>query len=230
MGHALTDLSGNAQESRLILLTVIHARDHGNTQDAGTLRHSWRRGGESRVRQGISNDCDFLGREACGNQPISGGLRVADHGVTPAEGSGLRAELRGGQQVSELAMTSDDNRHAGKPGCGNKGEVGIEIEGVGDLHMMLPQMAAQVKARAQRPPSIEAAAERKFGDVREIVGERANVANAADMRLKLWGRKILGEDGELALGPSRFKTVDHKKQPNRRMGRIELQTVAPLSG
>jgi hypothetical protein len=62
------------------------------------------------------------------------------------------------------------------------------------------------------------------------VGERANVANAADMRLKLWGRKILGEDGELALGPSRFKTVDHKKQPNRRMGRIELQTVAPLSG
>jgi len=34
-------------------------------------------------------------------------------------------------------------------------------------------MAAEVEASAQRVPSEEAAAEGKFGNVREVVGERA---------------------------------------------------------
>jgi hypothetical protein len=32
------------------------------------------------------------------------------------------------------------------------------------------------------------------------------------MNLKLWRREILGEDGELALGASGFKGVDHEKE------------------
>ncbi len=55
-------------------------------------------------------------------------------------------------------MAADDDGHAGKFRGGNQREIAIEIEGVGDLHLMIPQMAAQVEARAQRLPAIEAAA------------------------------------------------------------------------
>ena len=211
------DLSGDAQESGLIFVTMIHARDHGDAQDAGSASaEPVGVAAKSRVRQGVSDDCDSIGREAGGDETIGGGLRIADNCVAPAKSGGLRAELRGRHQVSELAMAADDNRHAGKSGGGNEREIGVEIEGVGDLHVMLAQMAAEVEARAQRPPSIEAAAERKFGDVREVVGERTTAADAAEMSLKLWRREILCEDGELALGSSRFKSVDHQKQVDRR--------------
>ena len=52
--------------------------------------------------------------------------------------------------------------------------------------------------------------------VREVVGERATAADAAEMSLKLWRNEILREDGELALGTSRFKSIDHEKQVDRR--------------
>ena len=67
-------------------------------------------------------------------------------------------------------MAADDYRHAGKPGGGNQREIGVEVEGVGDLHAMLAQMASEVEASAQRLPSVEAAAEGKFGSVGEVVG------------------------------------------------------------
>jgi hypothetical protein len=50
---------------------------------------------------------------------------------------------------------------------------------MGDLHLMMAQMAAEVEASAQRLPSVEAAAERKLRSVREVVGERAAPANAS---------------------------------------------------
>jgi len=39
------------------------------------------------------------------------------------------------------------------------------------------------------------------------------------MSSELWKGEILGEDGELALGSSRFKSVDHEKQGDRRIGK-----------
>ena len=39
------------------------------------------------------------------------------------------------------------------------------------------------------------------------------------MSLELWRDEILGEHGELALGASRFKSVDHEKQANGGIGR-----------
>ena len=147
---------------------MIHARDHADAEYAGTLRQSCGRCGESLGRQGVSDDCDFIGRKAGGDEAIGGGLRIADHGVAPAKSGGLSAELRGGHQVSELAMAADDDGHAGETGGGDQREIGVEIEGVGDLHPMMAQMAAQVEAGAQRLPSEEAAAEGKLRNVAEM--------------------------------------------------------------
>src|SRR5208282_6145744 len=155
MGCVLMDLCGNAQKSRMILVTMIHARNHADAEYAGTLRQSWGHCGESLGRQGVSDDCDFIGREAGGDEAIGGGLRIADHGVTPAKSRVLSAELRGGHQVSELAMAADDDGHAGETSGGDQREIGVEIEGVGDLHPMMAQMATQIEARAQRLPSEE---------------------------------------------------------------------------
>src|ERR1019366_6873180 len=196
---------------------MIHARDHANTGHTGTFRQSCGRCGESLGWQGVSDDCDFIGREAGGEEAIGGGLRVADNGVAPAKSGGLSAELRGGHQVSKLAMAADDDGYAGKLGGGNQREIGVEIEGVGDLHLMMAQMAAQVEASAQRLPSEEAAAKGKLRGVREVVGERTTPVDAAEMSLELWTDEILGEDGELALGSSRFKSIDHEKQADRQL-------------
>ena len=168
--HALTDARGDAEKSRLILVTMIHARDHADAECTGTLGQSGGRGGESLGGQGVSDDCDFLPRKAAGDEAIGGGLRVADHHVAPAKSGGLSAELCRRHQVSKLAMAADDNGHAGKPGGGNQREIGVEVEGVGDLHAMLAQMASEVEASVQRLPSVEAAAEGKFGSVGEVVG------------------------------------------------------------
>ena len=116
-------------------------------------------------------------------------------------------------------MAADDNRNAGKFGGGNQREIGVEIEGVSDLHLMMAQMAAKIEASAQRPPPIEAAAERKLLSVREIVGERATATDAAEMSLELWRREILGKDSELPLGSSRLESINHEKQADRLAGR-----------
>ena len=150
---------------------MIHARDHADADDTRALRQGCGRCGESLGRQGVSDDCDFSRRQAGGDEAIGGGLRIADHGVAPAKSGGLGAELRGGHQVSELAMAADDDGHAGKTGGGNQREIGVEIEGVGDLHLMMAQMAAQVEAGAQRLPSEEAAAEGKLRNVAEMLGQ-----------------------------------------------------------
>ncbi len=173
------DLGGDAQESGVVFVTVIHARDHADTQASWTLRQSCRCCDEGFDSQGVSDDCDLARRKAGGDETVGGGLRVADDGVAPAKNGGLSAELRGRHQVSKLAMAADDNGHAGKPGGGNQCEIGIEIEGVGDLNMMLAEMADQVEASAQRPPSKEAAAEGKLRSIREVVSERAATADAA---------------------------------------------------
>jgi hypothetical protein len=80
-------------------------------------------------------------------------------------------------------------------------------------------MAGQIEASAQRLPSVEAAAEGKFGSIGEVVGERATAINASEMSLKLRRRKILGQHGELALGSSGFKSIDHEKQVDRPIGK-----------
>ena len=76
----------------------------------------------------------------------------------------------------------------------------------------------QVRWRApDHPPTgAEANAAAELGGVRKVVGERATAADAAEMSLKLRMGEILGEDGELALGASRFKSIDHQKQVDRR--------------
>jgi hypothetical protein len=199
---------------------MIHARDHAYADYTGTFRQNGGNCSESLVWQGVPDDCDFVGRETGGEETIGGSLRVADYGIAPTKGGSLRAKLRGRHQVSELAMAADDDGHAGKPGGGNEREVGVEIEGVRDLHVMMAQIAAQVEARAQRLPSEETTAEAEFRSVWEVMGERAAPANATEVRLKLWKSKILREDGELALGTSRFKRMDHEKQTDwgRRIG------------
>ncbi len=143
------DARGDAEKSRLIFVTMIHARDHADAECTGALGQSGGRGGENLGGQGVSDDCDLVRREASGDEAIGGGLRVADDGVGPAKSGGLSAELRRGQQVSQLAMAADDDRHAGKPGGGNQREIGVEVEGVGDLHTMLAQMAGEVEASSQ---------------------------------------------------------------------------------
>ena len=40
------------------------------------------------------------------------------------------------------------------------------------------------------------------------------------MSLELWRGKILDEHGELALGSSGFKSVDHEEQGDRQIGNI----------
>ena len=96
-------------------------------------------------------------------------------------------------------MAADDHRDARQAGGGDQREIGVEIEGVGDLHLMMAQMAAQVEASAQRLPSEEAAAKRKLLSLWEVVGERSTAADAAEMSSELRRGEILGEDGELAL-------------------------------
>ena len=205
------DLCGDAQESGMIFVAVIHARDHADADDAMTFRQSSRRFGERLVGQGVSDDCDLPGREANGQESIGGSLGVADNGIAAAKCNGLGAELRGRHQVSKLAMAADDDGHAGELSGGNQRQIGVEIERVGNVHAMLAKMAPEVEARAQGLPSVEAASEGKFRSVGKVISERAAAADAAEMSLELRRREILGEDGELALGTSRFKSIDHQK-------------------
>src|SRR5208337_297586 len=218
------DLCGDAQKSGLILIAMIHARNHADTGSAGTFRQSGGRWCESLGWQGVSDDGNLVGGKTGGEEAIGGSLRVADYRIAPAKSSGLSAELGGAQQVSELAMAADNDGHAGKFGGWNQREIGVEIEGVGDLHMMVAQMAAQVKARTQRLPSEKAAAERKFWSVWEVRSERATAADASQMSLELRRSEILCEYGELALGASGFKSIDHEKQADRRTGEIGWRT------
>jgi len=199
---------------------MIHARDHADTDNTGRFRQSRRRCGESRGWQGISDDRDFLGREGGGDEAIGRGLRIADNGIAPAKYSGLSAELRGCHEVSELAMAPDNDGHAGQLGGGNQYEIGIEIEGVGDLHVMMAEISGEIEPSAQRLQSEETTAEGELGGVRKVVGDRATAADAAEMSLKLRMGEILGEDGELALGTSRFKSIDHQKQADHRIRKI----------
>src|SRR5260370_36920903 len=52
------------------------------------------------------------------------------------------------------------------------------------------------------------------------MSERAAPADAAEMSLELWRNQVLGEDGELALGTSRFKSVDHEEQVDGQTGEV----------
>src|SRR5258707_10950910 len=124
-------------------------------------------------------------------------------------------------------MAPDDDGHAGKLGGGNQHEIGIEIEGVGDLHVMMAEISGEIEPSPQRLQSEETAAEGELSGVREVVGERATAADAAEMGLKLRMGEILGEDSELALGSSRFKSIDHEKQADRgsrKPGRIGVRS------
>src|SRR5208282_5524646 len=202
----------------MMFITVIHARNHADSEGPGTFGQNRRRCGENVSWEGVSDDRDFVAREADGDKAIGGGLRIADYRVTPAKSGGLRAKLLGCHQVAELAMAADDYRNASQLGGGNQREVGVEIEGVCDLNLMAAQIAAQVEASAQRLTSKEAAAEGKLGSIWEVVGERSPAADASDMNLELWRREILRQDDELALGSSRFKSIDHEKQADRSLG------------
>ena len=62
-------------------------------------------------------------------------------------------------------MTADDDRHTRQASGWNKGQVGVEIEGMRDLDLMAPQVAAQAEACAQRLPSEQASTERELGHV-----------------------------------------------------------------
>ena len=59
-------------------------------------------------------------------------------------------------------MTADYDRHTGEAGGGDQRQVGVEIEGVGDLNMTAAQVATQFEASAQRLPSKQAASEREI--------------------------------------------------------------------
>ena len=178
--HALMDLRGDAQKSRMILVTVIHPRDHADTERAGALGQAAGARLKASAGKAFPMTASLSREQACSDKAIGGGLRIADHGVAPAKSGGLSAELRGRHQVSELAMAADNDGHAGKFGCGNQREVGIEIEGVRDLNMTaVAQVAAQAEASAQRLPSEQAAAEGKLRSVSETVGERAAAVDAA---------------------------------------------------
>src|SRR6266481_2526710 len=188
------DLCGDAQESRMILVAMIDARDHSDTGNTGTFRQSRRRCGESRGGQGVCYDRALLGRETGRDKAIGRGLRIADNGIAPAKRGALSAELRGCHEVSELAMAPDDDGHAGKLGGGNQREIGIEIEGVGDLHAMMAEISGEIEPSAQRLQSEKTAAEGELGGVRKVVGDRATAADAAEISLKLRMGEMLRED------------------------------------
>ena len=154
----------------MILVTMIHARNHADSQHSSMLGQCRRRRGESLSGQGISNHRDLVGSESGPDQAIGSGLRIADHDIAPAKRTRLRAKLRRSHQVSNLPMAADYNRDSSQFRGGNQCEIGVEIEGMGDLHSMLTEITTKVEPRAQRAPSEEAASERKLLGVRKVMG------------------------------------------------------------
>jgi hypothetical protein len=88
--------------------------------------------------------------------------------------------------------------------------------------MMIPKMMAQIKARSQRLPSIEAPAKRKLRNIREVVRERTAPHDASKMHFEFWRSKILREHGELPLGASSFERINHEEQADRRTGKTAI--------
>jgi hypothetical protein len=109
-------------------------------------------------------------------------------------------------------MAADDDRNAGELSSGDENKVGVEIESVDNFDAVLPKIATEIEARAQRAPSEEATTEGKLRRFREVMSQRAAAADAAQICLKIRGNEILGEDGELAFGPSRLEGIDHQKE------------------
>ena len=167
--HALMNLGGDAEKAGVILIVRIHARDHAHAECTGAAGQSGTCGLKGRSGQGVSDDGEFLARHAGSSEQIGGGLRVAHYCVAPSKGGGLCAQFCRGQQISELPMTADYDRHTGEAGCGNQRQVGVEIEGVGDLNMTAAQIATQLDASPQGLPSIQAATEREFRNVSYLV-------------------------------------------------------------
>ena len=186
----------------MAFVVMIHAGDHADAQRAGFAGDGGDGGGEGFGGERVADHYEFFFANAFFGEAVGGGLRVADDGVAPAEGGRLRVKLAGGEEVSELALAADYDGNAGETRDGDQGEVGVEVEGVGDLDVLLAQVAAETPAGAEGFCAVEAAAEPEFGDVSEIFGEGADAADTAEAHVKLGARKILGEDGELALGAS----------------------------
>src|SRR6266853_5695264 len=87
-----------------------------------------------------------------------------------------------------------------------------------DFDLVRAQVAAEFEARAQGPPSEEAAAQRKLRSVLELSEELAAGIHAAQMQLEFGRAQILRQHGELALPTSGFESVGHQKEADRRVG------------
>ena len=182
----------------MIFVVRVHARDHADPECAEAARHSRGCGLKCRRGQSVPDDHEFVARHSGTCEAVRRGLRIADDCIAPAKSGGLGAELRSRHQISELAMTADDDRHTRQTSGWNKGQVGVEIESMRDLDSMAPQVAAQAEACPQRLPSEKAAAERELGNVSKVFRQRAATAYTSQVRLESGGANILREDGELA--------------------------------
>src|SRR5208283_4952109 len=137
---------------------------------------------------------NFFAGKAGGGEALGSGLRIEDDGIAKAEDGELRAELEGCEEVAELAMTADDDGNAGKPGDGDHGEVGVEVERVGDLDAMAAKIVGELEAAAHGAPFHQAGAERKFWDGAEFGGKRAASIDAAGVNTEFRCVDILRED------------------------------------
>src|SRR5258708_17932303 len=106
----VVDPGSDAQESGVILVTMIHARDHADSDDTRTFRQRRKRGGERRGRKGVSDDCDLIRREASTDQATSRGLRIADNSIAPTKNRHLSPELPRWHQLSGLALAPRNSR------------------------------------------------------------------------------------------------------------------------
>jgi hypothetical protein len=59
----------------------------------------------------------------------------------------LNSALPARQQISELALAGNHNRHPGKPRSRNQRKVRVKVKGVGNLNVLIPQMTRQAKSR-----------------------------------------------------------------------------------
>jgi len=164
---------------------------------------------ESLWRKCVADYEKLVSRETLRGETICRGLRVAHDGITPAEGRDLCTELSRRKQIPKLALTADNHGHAGEASHWNQSQISIEIEGMSNLDLAVPQESAEAPTGTNGCPAEKAAAKPELGNFTESLGERAASPDAAQAKPESIGREILSQHAELALRATCLERVGH---------------------
>jgi hypothetical protein len=82
-------------------------------------------------------------------------------------------------------MAPDDNRRSRQPGCGNQGQIAIEIECLSHLDTQFSQMLRQSPTASHRLQAIQTSAKAKLVNIIEAFRERAFIFQASQMNLQV---------------------------------------------